>query len=87
MAYIWPTYAEAMRRYSEQAREAANAPTARYLCRECDYQWVSSDPVCEMCERVTPRQVGSVSLFDPIHVEKPNNLGMPHTGFEALGLG
>jgi len=87
MAYIWPTWAEAMLRYSEQAREAANAPTHRYLCLECEHQWVSADPICLFCRRVTPRQADRVSLFDPIYVEKPNNLGIPHTAYESTGLG
>lgn len=82
MAY---SFAEALVRYGQQAREAAGAPTVRYLCRDCDHQWMSDDPICLFCGRVTPRQ-GAVSLFDPIHVEKPSNLGITPTRFEAMGI-
>lgn len=81
MAY---TLAEALRRYGEQARQAAGAPTVLYLCRDCDHQWVSSDPVCWFCSRVCHREPGC-SVFDPIECHGIN-VGIQHTGFETLGL-
>jgi hypothetical protein len=79
-------YAEAMHNYGVRALRAAGVPTETYMCRECDYEWMSPSSICWLCGRVTPRQ-GSASLFDSLTVRNQNNLGMTHTNFEATGLG
>lgn len=72
--------------YTERALTAAGAPRFLFLCRRCDYQWTSSCPRCAMCGRQVPRQQeqGGVSLFDPVKVQNPSNIGVPHTMLEAL---
>jgi len=81
-------FAQALHDAGSRAREAAGATSDTYLCRECDSRWVSSDPICWLCGNVTPqaRSTGQ-SLDDPLVVDKPSNLGMEHTRFEATGLG
>lgn len=76
--------------YTEKALAAAGVSLrVVFLCRPCDYQWMSrslQDSRCGLCGRATVRQMG-VSLDDPLKVPDKLNLGIPHTLHALVGLG
>lgn len=76
----------ALAAYGYRAREAANAPKARYTCPDCEMQWVSSDPVCDCCGKVCTS--GVTSFFAAVMVASPaRDPGWTVTNYETDGLG